>query len=144
MFLTGIPGIDSQHEELFAKAYSILDNAKDGKLTSELAYRLIQDMIVSFKNHCATEEHLLDMIGLPDALVHKEMHKNLYNRFYRELNINKNIKKIDLTHFTKHILNDFLTHIEVFDKEYANHITKLVEIRTKFNITGLKARLLVS
>ena len=140
--LTGIPGIDVQHNELFFMS-NALNSLKKEKASPDSACAAAQELITHFKLHCTIEEGLLDMIAFPRAEEHKAQHKKLLAMLRKNLKALTNSKTPDIGSFA-HIFQDaMLAHISDYDREYVTHIDNLIDVRKKYKITALRARDLV-
>jgi len=140
--LTGIPGIDSQHNEIFLMFKVLLKRLVKKDISLAAAYSSVEEIMKCLKSHCSTEEHLLDMIGFPKALEHKTHHKKLLRKLNRELKIIESSKG-EIGCFARTLWDIVRAHILDSDREYAIHIENLISMRKKYNITALKARVLV-
>ena len=142
LFLTGIPGIDDQHAEMIFMCDSILNRIKKESPSQEVIDLSIQEIIGCFKSHIVTEENLLEMIGFPEAAVHKAEHKKIFSKLDKkksELGANK---KAGFSRFVSSFRETIFNHIDVFDREYTVHIEKLMGLKKKYKITALKAQTL--
>jgi len=142
-YSTGIPGIDNQHSELFFMCNVLLKNLVKENHPPDAAYLSAQDIMRNLKNHCSTEEYLLDMVGFPKTPDHKIQHKKIFKTLNKELKAIKNSKGSDVSRFVRTFRDSLRTHISDADSEYAIHVKNLIFLRNKYNITALKAQVLV-
>ena len=141
-YLTGIPGIDSQHKEIVSMCNTLLKNLEKGN-SPDSAYASVEEIMRELKSHCSTEEYLLDMIGFPRAAQHKAQHKKFFAALNRKLKPLKNSECSKTGNFILTLRENLLAHISDYDKKYAVHIENLMALRKKFSITALKARALI-
>ena len=143
VYLTGIPGIDVQHEELFFTCDTLRKSSvrKNASLDSIIASA--GEFLKNLKTHYTVEETLLEMIGFPKAAEHKAQHRKLFNVLKKEIKALKSNENPEISRFAHSLQDALINHIAVSDREYTVHIESLIEMRKKFNITALKARILV-
>lgn len=69
----GVPAIDAQHQELFARADALLDAMREGRGGSELAPLLgfLSDYV---ETHFQAEERLMRQVRHPGYTAHKAQH----------------------------------------------------------------------
>ena len=137
-YLTGIPGIDLQHNELH-KICNAARKAAGDELPKDLLIHSVQEIIKVFKEHCYTEEYLMEMVEYPDSVIHKSQHRKLITMFLNELNKDE---ETDMHQIIRDIEKEILAHIALFDRKYTTYIEDLITYRNKFSITVLNARLL--
>ena len=142
VFLTGIPGIDIQHDELFFMCNAQLDAL--GKKNPDLNAVIISlnDILVFLRSHCSTEESLLKMIDFPKVAEHKTQHRNLCSQFAKGIKELQNSEGSEISRYIRSFMNALRAHISVFDRDYKAHVDKIIALRKKFNISALKARVL--
>jgi len=137
-FLTGIPGIDAQHKEIFAMLDGFMNSLKKDKLSNDVMRACIQEMFGILRNHFTTEESLMEMISFPKAEEHKAQHRNFVNMLTGELKILENTDNAKLSRFAQSYRHIAHTHITVFDREYVNYLEKIMMAsKKKSNITSL-------
>ena len=148
LFLTGIPGIDAQHKEWFLLCDSLIDSLEKGTISFDLQYSLIQDLLERMKTHFVTEDNLMEMISFPKSAEHKAAHNDFFTRLAKEADAHKSNESSGngnsgLSGFLRSLLEEIREHIAVFDKELTIHIESLMSLRKKYNITALKAQVLI-
>ena len=141
-FITGIPGIDNQHDELIIMCKALQNRIEDKKTSPEFIDLSIQDIMGRFRSHYATEENLMEMIGFPAAQEHKAEHKKIFGKLAKKLKAHQENEKTDLSRFVSSFREEISEHIAVSDRKYAQHIEKLIALKKKFKITALKAQIL--
>jgi len=141
-FLTGIPGIDSQHTELVFMCDSLISRIEKENPTPDFINLSIQEIMGRFKFHFVTEENLMEMIGFPDTAKHKAEHKKIFNKLNKKLKTFKDTRKSGFTRFVRSFKESIRKHIYVYDRAYTAHIEKLMDLKKKYNITALKAQVL--
>lgn len=77
---TGHATIDEQHQELFARADSLIDAMLQGKASAEVA-GLVAFLRDYCRDHFATEELLMARSGYPLAAGHAQAHRYFEQRF---------------------------------------------------------------
>jgi len=136
--ITGIPGIDIQHSELFLMLDGFINSLKDDKLSPDITRAVIQEMFEHLRSHLFTEECLLDMVDFPKANEHKAQHKNIINMLRGEMEILKDTDNSKLSRFMRSYRHIGLTHIMVFDREYVDYIETLMTSKKKFPVYKYK------
>jgi len=140
---TGIPGIDSKHEELIFMLDAFLDSLKKNVLSLDFIYTSLEGIMSCLGSHFVTEEGLLEIIGFPKIADHKAQHKEYMNMFTKELkalNNNKNVEIAKIIHFVQAFRDTAIFHFAVSDADYINFIEKLLDMKEKFNISVLTAK----
>ena len=141
-FLTGIPGIDSQHAEILFMCDALKNRIEEENPSPEFMNLSIQEIMHCFKSHTVTEENLLEMIGFPHAAKHKAEHKKIYSKLTKKNEALKKNKKVGVSRFVSSLRETIYNHVNVFDREYTIHIEKLMDLKKKYKITALKAQAL--
>jgi len=141
-FLTGIPGIDRQHDELLFMCDALQHRIQNDNPSPDFIDLSIQEIMGRFKSHFVTEENLLEMIGFPDAAGHKTEHKKIHNKLNKKLKALKEKRKVNFTRFVSSFRETICNHINTFDRGYTVHIEKLMHLKKKYKITALKAQVL--
>ena len=140
---TGIPGIDIQHNELFAMLNSLLDILEKPDASTDSVIVSVEELVGAMKSHYSTEENLFLMINFPRIEEHKALHRKLLAQLRKVL---KTLPKNGISGASvllRVFCDDLIDHFAVYDREYSDHIEKLLSLRKKFNISALKARALV-
>jgi len=137
--LTGIPGIDVQHKELFMMLDGFLNSLKTEKFSPDIIQAAIQDIFEHMRSHLFTEENLMEMVAFPKVADHKAQHKNIFNLLTEERKILKNLDNSKLSRFLCSYRNIALVHISIFDFEYANFIENAMAVKKKSSITAIRA-----
>lgn len=138
--ITGIPGIDAQHKELFFVFDSFLKSLQKKDFSEDFVHSNIQTIIVHLLSHFSTEENLMEMISFPKLKEHKDQHRNIINVLKNETKNLANITGSEIRKLVLSFQHKILTHIDVFDREYALFIENLMDARKKFNITTFEAQ----
>jgi len=138
--ITGIPGIDIQHNELILKLDDFINSLKDNSLSPAASQAVIQEIFENLTSHLSSEENLLEMVQYPKAAEHKAQHKNILNMVKGEMEILKDIDNSKLGRFMRSYRHIGLTHILVFDREYVNYIETLMTSKKKFSIYDIKTQ----
>jgi len=141
-YLTGIPGIDAQHKEIFFMLDSFMNSLKRDKLSNDVIRATIQEIFGVLRAHFTTEENLMDMVTYPKAEEHKAQHRNFINMITGELKILENTDNAKIGRFAQSYRHIALTHITVFDREYVGYIEKLLFAKKKSSITSLDVQAL--
>ena len=137
-YLSGIPGIDAQHKEIFLTLDGFINSLKDEKLPRDIVYATLQELYEHVRSHIFTEENLLDMISFPRAEDHKAQHRNFINLVTEEMKIIRETDYDKICRFMRSYRNIGLNHIAVFDHEYAEYITTLMSRKKKQSIVSLR------
>jgi len=140
--ITGIPGIDGQHNDLFKNVTALLDYLKKGKTASDSIRELLGKIKESLKSHFETEESLMEMIGFPKVVNHKKQHEMLYKQISDIADAFEKDNGVNIADAVIALNDAKLEHSAVSDVEYVAHIEKLMELRQQFNITAVKAQIL--
>ena len=139
-YLTGIPGIDMQHTELFFFCSKLLGNLKDGSFSPDLASESVKEILEGLEAHYLTEEILLDMIDFPRMAEHKTKHEKILNEVKDNIGAFSTANAVEMGRIIRAFRDNLLTHISVFDREYVLHVENIISLKEKFKITALKAR----
>ena len=139
---TGIPGIDTQHKELMKQFTVLLDHLCGKDPSAEFVDKALQKIAESFKDHFATEESLMEMIGFTGIENHKKQHEKLNKQVADAAAAIKKSKKLKMINIICAIREAEEEHASVYDIEYATHIETLMAFRQQYNITAVKAQVL--
>ena len=142
-YLTGIPGIDKQHNDFLDMSETLLDRLEKEKPSIDYVSVTFQGIMKLIKIHFETEETLMDMIAFPKAEEHKAKHREIIRLLNKNKRLIKNRDNDELKRIVGDFKNTVYEHITDFDREYAAHIENLIAIKQKFNITVLKAQSIV-
>jgi len=131
-YITGIPGIDTQHNEIFTMLDHLLDSLENEKSSRDDINTAIHDIFDKMRTHIATEESLMEMIDFPKAAEHKAQHDNLFNMLAEESKILNSRDNAKISRFLRSYQHIAITHISIFDREYVNHIEKFKATKSTF------------
>jgi len=131
-FLTGVPGIDAQHKELFTMLDHLLYSLKNEMPSHDEIQKTAHNIFGKMRSHIATEESLMEMIEFPKVEEHKAQHNNIFNMLAEESKILEDTDNAKISRFLQSYRHIALTHITVFDREYVSHIEKFKASRRKF------------
>jgi len=140
--ITGIPGIDEQHNELAAQLAALLNHLGKGKPSSDFICDSFKKIMESLQLHFSTEENLLGMIGFPKKVEHISLHEKLYNQFSELAGAFEKTGDVNISDAVSALRDAGMEHIAVCDAEYAAHIEKLMALKQKYNITAVRAQIL--
>ena len=138
-YVTGIPGIDSQHKEFFLMLDGFLNSLKSEKLSPEIVRAAIQQIFEHLRSHLFTEESLMEMVDFPKVADHKAQHRNFINLFNEEIKALKDVDNPGIIRFVRSYRHIALTHINVFDREYVEFIENIMSVKKRFSIIDLRA-----
>jgi len=139
-YVTGIPGIDLQHKNLFMMVDNIIKSLKDDDLANDIVQAAIQHLLDYLRSHLFTEENLMEIIAFPRLNDHKAQHRNLINLMTEEKKILKVTDNKTISSFLRSYRNIGLTHITVYDREYADYVADLMATKKKYSIVSLKEK----
>ena len=140
-YLTGIPGIDKQHNELFEKLDGLIKHLKNKSLSAHNVRAAILDIFNDFKVHFTTEEAFMEMVNFPGIKDHVSQHRNLLNVISGEMKILENTDNLKIGHFIQSYRNMAQIHLDIFDREYVEYARKIMAQRKKKRISILKKQL---
>ena len=117
---TGVPEIDEQHRELFARFNTLLDACDRGR-SRELLGDILEFMGGYVLEHFRTEESLQEQVGYPKLAAHRRVHADLAARFGQlQERYQHHGATVHLVIATCQLLSEVLfEHIERHDKELA-------------------------
>jgi len=113
-FATGIPGIDTEHEELIATINSFYSNLSQHSGKAELI-NILNDIYGTIHAHFMLEERLMERYGYDEYVVHRDDHAKLLDDI-REMTIDFETTSDFDEELLKKKLNDwFLIHFKTHD-----------------------------
>ena len=130
--ITGVPGIDAQHKEIFTMLDNLIYSIENGNPFPYEIFNCVHEIFGKMRAHIATEESLMEMIEFPEVAEHKAQHNNLFNMVAEESKMLKNTDNAKISRFLHSYKHIALTHMTVFDREYVDHIEKFKASRKKF------------
>jgi hemerythrin len=122
-YSVGVKELDTQHQKLIGILNQLHDAMKTGKGAQELG-GIIQEMVNYTQFHFGAEEKILSSAAYPDYLKQKSEHA-AFNRksldFQAQYQQGKLAMSVDVLNFLK---TWWVTHIQVEDQKYAEHLKK--------------------
>ncbi|MHC6203614.1 bacteriohemerythrin [Breznakiellaceae bacterium SP9] len=123
---TGIPLIDTQHEELLDLTNELYEACQDGKdAASALFKEAIKKTVDYVKFHFDAEQKILERIKYPDYAAHKAQHDVFVKKVLENVKGYEQGKNFVPNTFVRFLKEWVLTHIAVEDKKYADYILHL-------------------
>jgi hemerythrin len=125
VYLTGIPDIDKDHEEIFSLVNKLHDKYEAGSASDEID-TAIKRLVNYVDEHFTREESLLTSIDYINLKPHAAAHKSLaalmngYAEFYRS-----SPETFDMDDFIGFLVKWLQTHILVEDMAYLNSVRQL-------------------
>ena len=138
--LTGIPGMDTQHNDLLSMCDSLLDILEKSDISSDFAVKSVREIIETLKSHFSAEENLLTLTNFPQRAEHTAQHKEQFELLLNELDALLERKNPEISCFVNHLRDVVLTQINVFDRDYAVHINNLMGMRDKLSFSAAGIR----
>ena len=138
--VTGIPGIDAQHKELFSKIYAFQNLLKGENPSKDSVDAAVQAMLVHLHSHFSTEENLMEMISFPRAAEHIKLHQNFIDTIKGITNDSAGVDYLKICDLLTAFRSDVLAHIDVNDRDYVSYIEDLLAARRRFGVTAIGAR----
>lgn len=121
-YLTGIPEVDAQHKRLFQLVNQLHQSVVNGDF-SEVAGKIINELVDYAIEHFATEERLFLARGYPQYEEHKREH-DLLIRQTLEIQEQFRQRKITITYEMLDFLSDWLKkHTTDADLQFARFIS---------------------
>jgi len=114
-FETGIPSVDTEHQEMIVKINEALEKIYKNQNSKEIV-TFLNDIYHSISDHFTNEEKMMLWSGFKEYHTHKKDHKNLLQKLK---NIIADTEKMEIVEFDSHLVDHlikwFLNHFATFD-----------------------------
>jgi len=122
-YITGIELIDNQHKQLVDLTNKLYTSCLSGEKEINDIFKNAMSRIVEYViHHFATELELLKKINFPQYHDHKVKHDTLIKEILSAANDYKEGKQFVPNHFVRTLKDWILSHVAVYDKEYALYV----------------------
>jgi hemerythrin-like metal-binding protein len=137
-YSVGIQMIDEQHQELISQVNNLyLGRKRGGEVPAQASgskeMKLFFDLnIRSFLSyvsyHFSSEEKMLERIGYPDLLAHRQQHSSLFKvisevtEFFEKEDLSLPSNQNKLRDFVTYLRDMLINHIAIMDKKYVSFI----------------------
>ena len=120
-YTTGIELIDTQHKELVALTNMLFRACLSGQEDSVFRETMTR-MVAYVRFHFETEQQMLEGLGYPDYLNHKQQHDSMIKTILDAAKDYKEGKQFVPNKFVRALKDWIFGHIAIFDKAYAVYI----------------------
>ena len=128
-YLVGIDQIDTQHKQLFDLTNKLYDACLLGDKELQEIFKTAMGHMVEYVHfHFSAEMEFLRKIKYPDIHNHKLQHDELIKNILSAANDFKEGKTFVPNHFVRMLKDWIISHIAVYDKEYALYVKDQVRI----------------
>jgi len=127
-YSVGIKLIDDQHKELLDLVNDMYNHVNNDDEAAERAYfqGVIKKTADYVKIHFATEEKIMKATNFKGYSGHKLIHDSFIMSVVDIINQFESGKRVPLISFTNFIKDWILTHIAIMDKQYFEHLLKVM------------------
>ncbi len=128
---TGIPRIDSQHQELIRKLNGLLDAMQKGRGKDEIE-KLLDFLAEYVIKHFSDEEAEMERVGCPAAIANRIAHQHFIKRFtdFRERFKKEGASPRIVIDVQKTLMDWVVMHIRGVDTKLAVSVKRTAEART--------------
>ena len=121
-YATGIELIDSQHKELFSLTNNLFQACLSGNDAVTAAFKEAMSRMVDYvRFHFAAEEKFQEKINYPKYPEHKKQHEDMVKLILETVKDYNAGKKFVPNNFVRSLRDWILSHIAVYDKEFATY-----------------------
>ncbi|MDR2517246.1 MAG: bacteriohemerythrin [Spirochaetaceae bacterium] len=133
-YATGIDLIDGQHKELLGLTNDLFRSCQAGEDSANETFRKIAHATVNYvKYHFSAEERLLEKIDYPQSDEHKKQHASFVKRVLADVKSFEDGKHLVPHNFVRYLRDWILTHIAIYDRQYADFINRQHRMTLKYN-----------
>jgi hemerythrin len=139
VYKTGIELIDNQHKELVNLTNELYKACLTGNDTLQTVFLEAMSRMVEYvKFHFSAEVEILERINFPESAEHKRQHNELIKKILETSKEHNEGKKFVPNAFVRTLKDWIVSHIAVYDKNYALFIAsqKSKGLLTDAQITG--------
>jgi len=134
-YSVNIPLIDSQHIELVDLTNKLYRSCLNGRKSSKKVFMDVLKKAISYVGyHFSTEEKVMDRVGYPGIIAHKNEHRNFVSEVHKSLLALSGGGNINPLNFVMYLRDWVLTHIAVSDTMLGNYLVKLKHYGSLDNI----------
>ena len=127
-YLVGIPIIDEQHKILIELANDLYDSCRDGRSSAADGFRRAVHAVVNYvKVHFSTEEKIMERVNFPEALEHRNEHKEFVQQVLLEVKNFESGKRFAYYGFLNYLRDWTLNHIAHTDRFMVDYVLKLAK-----------------
>jgi len=123
-YLTGIPKIDADHENLFLIVNVLYDNVHNGQENVKLS-PLLAALGEYVKRHFTAEELIMRSANYPSLSEHMEKHRALSRRVQSYIKLaDENPEEININELLEFLKNWLANHVLKSDMDYVPYVAK--------------------
>ncbi|MDR3192596.1 MAG: bacteriohemerythrin [Treponema sp.] len=125
-YLTNIPLIDEQHQELIRITNELYRECRKGSAIARSSYKnTLKDIVDYVVIHFSTEEKMMEIVKYPELMAHKNQHEGFVKKILEDTKNFQEGKTFVPNVFVRYLRDWIFSHIAIEDKHYADYIFSL-------------------
>jgi len=130
-YSVGVGIIDKQHKHLFELTNMLYERCRRGEsIAREHFVETLHATVEYVGIHFSTEERLMDKIHYPDRVKHKGQHVDFVKKVMESQKDFEEGKIGVAIEFVYFLRDWILSHIAIYDKNFAEYLNRLIKERT--------------